>query len=174
MVDVTDQQQRLAKFSVANLYAPGKAGLLVGDVALDLLRDEKFFVCKIRPPNPRIFAKRMMFGENHDHPFAPKRTHPAVPSRCLAGHDRDIDGVTCEGAKQPIMAPIDRAYIDIRKAPMVFDQRRVHVPCRRGGMNADRQQAKFATAPAPEPLEFRIHVIKYPLGARDELHVDFR
>ena len=36
-------------------------------------------------------------------------------------------------------------------------------------MNADRQQAKFATAPAPEPLVFRIHVIKYPLGARDEL-----
>jgi hypothetical protein len=35
--------------------------------------------------------------------------------------------------------------------------------------NADRQQAKFATAPAPEPLEFRIHVIEYPLGARDEL-----
>ncbi len=36
-------------------------------------------------------------------------------------------------------------------------------------MNPDRQQAKFATASAPEPPELRVHVIKYPLGARDEL-----
>ncbi len=103
-----------------------------------LLRDEKLFVCKIRPTNPRILAKRMMLRERHDHPFAPKRKHPAVPCCRLAGHDRDIDGVAREGTKQPIMAPIDRAYIHIRKAPMVFDQRRVHVPGRRGGMNADR------------------------------------
>src|SRR5574337_1151275 len=134
-----------------------------------LLRDEKLFICKIRPANPRILAKRMMLRESHDHPLAPEWKHAAVPRRRLASHDRDIDGVAREGAKQPLMASIDRAHIHIRQAPMVFDQRRMHVPSRWGGMNADGQEAKFATAPAPEPLEFRIHVIKYPLGARDEL-----
>ena len=52
---------------------------------------------------------------------------------------------------------------------MVFDKRRVHVPGRRRGMNADRQEAEFAAASAPEPPEFCVHVIEYPLGARDEL-----
>lgn len=36
-------------------------------------------------------------------------------------------------------------------------------------MNPNRQQAKFAAASAPEPPEFRVYVIKNPLGARDEL-----
>jgi hypothetical protein len=36
-------------------------------------------------------------------------------------------------------------------------------------MNADRQQAKLAAAYAPEPPEFCVHVIEYPLGAQDEL-----
>jgi hypothetical protein len=87
----------------------------------------------------------------------------------MTRHDRDIDRVARESAKQSIMATIDSAYIHIRKAPVVFNQRRVHVPRRRGGMNADRQQAKFAAAPALDPPEFRVHVIEYPLGARDEL-----
>jgi len=96
-----------------------------------LLRDEELFVCKIRPTNPRILAKRMMLGESYDHPLAPKRKHPAVPCRRMTRHDRDIDGVARESAKQPIMAPIDGSYIYIRKAPVIFDQRRVHVPRRR-------------------------------------------
>ena len=36
-------------------------------------------------------------------------------------------------------------------------------------MNADRQEAKFAAASAPDPPELRVHVIEDPIGARDEL-----
>ena len=103
-----------------------------------LLRDEELFVRKIRPTNPRIMAQRMMHRKSYDHPLTPKRKHPAFPCRRVTRHDRDIDCVARESTKQPIMATIDGAYIHIRKAPVVLDQRRVHVPRRRGGMNADR------------------------------------
>jgi len=133
------------------------------------LRDEKLFICKIRPTNPRVVAKRMMLRERHDNPFGPKRERPVVPGCRMACDDRNIDSVPGQSAQQPILASIDGAYIYTRKAAMVFHQRRVHVPRRGGGMNADRQQAKLAAAYAPEPPEFCVHVIEYPLGAQDEL-----
>jgi len=111
----------------------------------------------------------MIFGETDDHPFVPKWKHPVIPGRYLPGHDRDIDGITCEDAKYLIAAAVDGAYIDFRKAPMVFDQRCVRGPGLRGGINADRQRAKFVAASAPEAPELCVHVIEYPLGARDEL-----
>ncbi len=134
-----------------------------------LLRNEKLFICEIRPTNPRILAKRMMLRERHDNPFAPKREGPAVPGCRMACDDRNIDSVPGQSARQPILASIDGAYIHIRKAAMEFDQRRVHVSRRGGGMNADRQEAKFAAASAFDPPELRVHPIEDSRSARDEL-----
>jgi hypothetical protein len=134
-----------------------------------LLRDEKLFVRKIRPTNPRILAKRMMLRERHDNPFGPKRERPVVPGCRMACDDRNIDSVPGQSAQQPILASIDGAYIYIRKAAMEFDERRVHVSGRGGGVNADRQEAKFAAASAFDPPELRLHAIEDSRGARDEL-----
>jgi hypothetical protein len=90
----------------------------------------------------------------------------------MAGHDRDIDSVSGQSAKEPILAAVDGAYIHTRKAAMVFDERRVHVSRRGRGMNADRQEAEFAAASAFDPSQLRVHVVEYSLGARDELQPD--
>jgi hypothetical protein len=52
---------------------------------------------------------------------------------------------------------------------MEFDERRVHVSGRGGGVNADRQEAKFAAASAFDPPELRVHAIEDSRGDRDEL-----
>jgi hypothetical protein len=87
----------------------------------------------------------------------------------MACDDRNIDSVPGQSAQQPILASIDGAYIYIRKAAMEFDERRVHVSGRGGGVNADRQEAKFAAASAFDPPELRLHAIEDSRGARDEL-----
>jgi hypothetical protein len=87
----------------------------------------------------------------------------------MACDDRNIDSIPDQSAQQTILAAIDGAYIYIRKAAMEFDERRVHVSGGGGGVNADRQEAKFAAASAFYPPKFGVHAIEDSHGARDEL-----
>jgi len=52
------------------------------------------------------------------------RKHPAAFVPYPAARDCGLNGVAREDAQQPIVARIDRAYIDIRQASMTFEQNR--------------------------------------------------
>jgi hypothetical protein len=90
----------------------------------------------------------LAFRQCHDDALSPQAKRTVGPGRPVARHDRHIDGIALEGAKQPRVRPVERLQIDLGKAPMIFGQRCMQISGGERGVDADCKPTVLASTAA--------------------------